>query len=1429
MILMPKKYVAHNSLLPIYLAWQLEPHTGNYNLCFSYKLKEGKDVNLLIAKTQELIKLKAHLRQTFVLQKGKLIVHIHNELPAEVDFFTCTTAEFPALEKTLIKQAHDVNVKSAIKVNVLNFSDCSDFVVLFNIHHILLDGYSLDTFILGLNQLINDEKIVTENALQYILKVKRERNLPEKRNTPGFNAYLNQVQAIAKTVDSCLINNKVPVIHVTEVLPEYLLQQLSSFARTFSLSLFNLLLLAWGLFVANLFNQKYALVSYPVNIRSDKSIDGCFINLVTQPLSLEQDDTYASLIGVANQNMKMFKQVARTKLSDKLDLSTIPNFSYSSLVKPLDLVIEDRYFAAKTYPQIANSNISLKYREFGGELHFSCDILSDLFPEPLGASLLSRFFNYLDQLLAKPDTSITRFALTFTEEKQKLLYAFNDTDVAFPHTKTIDQLFEAQVEKTPLATALVFEAQELTYQELNQRANRLARCIRKKYQQEIKQEFVPNTLVAMFIERSVEMIIGILGIIKAGGAYVPIDPHYPAERIAFILKDTNSQLILTQSALQKNLSEVSGTIKQIILDENNASNEEDQNLSSHNCADDLMYVIYTSGTTGKPKGVMVEHRSVVNVLFSLYEVYQLEENPRATAYTNYVFDVSVAEIFTVLTQGGELHLLGKERKNIKQLSAYLNKKEINTAYLPPAILAILPRVDYPALNTLIFAGEPCAQEVGRYWLKRCKLYNYYGPTETTIYSTGKRVSSRNINEIGNPIRNTRTYVLDSNLNPVPVGMKGELYIAGIGVARGYLHQEGLTQERFIKNIFATAKDAKKGYLRLYKTGDLVRWLEDGNLEYIGRNDFQVKLRGYRIELGEIENILSTYPEIKQAVVLLQDKEGDKHLIAYYLADKKLNEESLMEHLSQNLPDYMLPSGLVYLQKLPLTLNGKLDRRALPIPKFVNAAHYQPPRNKQEQLICNAFVKTLDLERVGIQDDFFRIGGNSIKAIALVSELQDNFDITITDIFNHKTPWQIAEHIPFEKNTFHQRLEQIKQSYQAKISPALERKFANKLAEYSQAIDNLPDAYQPKLIINILLTGATGYLGCNLLNQLLELTDYNIFLLVRAESDQAAFKRLNQKFQFYFGQTLDGLAGLRVFVFRADLEKSDLGLLPKNYQTLVTKVDSIIHAAALTKHYGEYDKFYAANVQATINLLELAKLTELKDFHYISTASVLIDGADPDSNHCVFTEDDSAESLHESLNVYVKTKCEGEKQVIKYRSKGVASNIYRVGNLAFSLNNGQIQENIEDNGFFNRLKCLINLGVIAKEIAQEEISPVDQTAQAIVKIFDKQELANNTYHVFNPHAVNLAELMVEDKFISMKILAINEFVDVILKCLDNLSQAELVERFLLHQGWLNDWDLRSREVQVFQERTGVILRSLGFEWSSITKSVFHKYLENMIKK
>jgi len=604
-----------------------------------------------------------------------------------------------------------------------------------------------------------------------------------------------------------------------------------------------------------------------------------------------------------------------------------------------------------------------------------------------------------------------------SDELHQLLQKWNDTKKNYPLDKCIHQLFESQVERTPDRVAVIYENKQLLYKELNQRANQVAHHLRSL-------GVKPEVLVGICFERSLEMVVGLLGILKAGGAYIPLDPSYPQERIVYMLSDSQMSVVLTQKKLVLRLPDQEARVVCLDTDWHKISLEKDENPTCGVSPSNLAYVIYTSGSTGKPKGVMIPHRAVINHMFWMQETFPLTEVDRVLQKTPFSFDASIWEFYAPLLAGSQLVMA---RPGGNQDGAYLIKvikeQKITILQLVPSFLRMLLEINgietCTSLRRVFCGGEALPVKLQERLNAKldATLHNLYGPTEAcidaTFYTCSDQEHHQQIVPIGRPISNTQVYILDQYLQPVPIGVPGELYIGGASLARGYLNRPDFTNDKFIPNPFSDEPEA-----RLYKTGDLTRYLPDGNIVFLGRMDNQVKIRGVRIAIEEVESTLEQHPQVSQAVVIArEDQLGDKRLVGYVVLNSGQNPTTnkLRNFLQQKLPDYMIPSTFLILNKLPLTPNNKIDRNALPDPDQSRPNLSVPfvlPRTIVEQQIADIWTQFLELEYIGIHDDFFELGGHSLIAPQIISRLQQTFEIEfqLRILFELPTVAEIAERI-----------------------------------------------------------------------------------------------------------------------------------------------------------------------------------------------------------------------------------------------------------------------------------------------------------------------------------------------------------------------------------------------------------------------------------
>jgi amino acid adenylation domain-containing protein len=647
---------------------------------------------------------------------------------------------------------------------------------------------------------------------------------------------------------------------------------------------------------------------------------------------------------------------------------------------------------------------------------------SDLFDEATIARMAVHYQRLLEAIVADPHQRIMALPLLGADEREALLAQCCESTKEYPKQQCLHHLFEAQTARAPDNIAVTCDQQQLTYQELNQRANRLAHQLRGA-------GIGPEALVAISIERSLEMIIGILGVLKAGGAYLPLDPSYPAERLAFMLRDSQAKVLLTQQSLREALPMYQGQV--ICLDEDwlKAAPDNDEDPSVPISPDNCAYVLYTSGSTGMPKGTMITHYNVVRLFQATDSCFDFDEHDVWSMFHSYGFDFSVWEMWGALLKGGRLvivpYWVGRSPEAYYNL---LSEQGVTILNQTPAAFRQLIRHEqnvgrsqFLRLRRVIFGGEALELESLRPWYEmhgdeQPQLVNMYGITETTVHVTYRALQLADIGKgsvVGRGLDDLQVYLLDEVLEPVPVGVAGEIYVAGGGLARGYLNRPELTAERFIPNPFSTQPGA-----RLYRSGDIGRYLTDGGIEYLGRADQQVKVRGYRIELGEIESVLGQHISVREAVVVTREaKSGERSLTAYVVPDlgQEIQVSELRGYLKQKLPEYMMPASFVILDALPLTSHNKLDRRALPDPEPYHPAlesTFIQPQTEMEKTLCDIWQTALQIEGVGINDNFFDLGGHSLLVVQVQhSILQDlNITVPIVDLFLHPTISSLSKHL-----------------------------------------------------------------------------------------------------------------------------------------------------------------------------------------------------------------------------------------------------------------------------------------------------------------------------------------------------------------------------------------------------------------------------------
>ncbi|MBW4594670.1 MAG: amino acid adenylation domain-containing protein [Brasilonema angustatum HA4187-MV1] len=928
-----------------------------------------------------------------------------------------------------------------------------------------------------------------------------------------------------------------------------------------------------------------------------------------------------------------------------------------------------------------------------------------------------------------------------TPESHLLLKEWNQTQADFPKNLCIHQWIELQVKVTPDKVAVIFEDEQLTYRELNRRANQLADYLRSL-------NVEPEVLVGICLERAsyggatltLNLLIGLLGILKAGGAYVPLDPAYPQERLEWILEDSQIKVLLTQQNLLERLPKHQAQVVCIDTDEEIIAVASEENPKTQVTPENLAYILYTSGSTGKPKGVQIEHRCVVNFLNSMRKEPGLTQEDVLLAVTTICFDIAGLELYLPLIVGARIVLASREvASSGEQLSKLLAKSGATVMQATPATWRLLLAAGWQGNKQLkiLCGGEALTPGLANQLQELVhSLWNMYGPTETTIWSAVYKVEPGNIQvPIGRPIDNTQVYLVEPQLHgkldplkPVPIGTAGELLIGGAGLARGYRNRPELNSEKFIPNPFSD----KPGE-RLYRTGDLARYLPDGKILFIGRIDDQVKIRGFRIELGDIEAALSQYSGVREVVVVAtEDNPPDKRLVAYLVREpstQRLCLRNLRSFLQEKLPKYMIPSVFVLINSLPLTPNGKVDRRSLSRSRFAStlsrsgyASTLQPPnqdtpvlndafvapRTKVERQLAQIWTQVLSINSIGIHDNFFELGGHSLLLVQMLARVRETFqlELPVLSLFQAPTIAGLAEAIEGRGDSTDLYAEAV----------------------LDQAIRPVTEPQR------LFLTGATGFIGAFLLCELLrEFPQAKIYCLVRATSAYVGKQKIRQNLERYL--LWNNELNSRIIPVVGDLSQPLFGLNEQQFGELTREIDVIYHNGAFVNLIYPYAALRAVNVLGTQEILRLASLFKVKPVHFISTLDVFQSPAYQEMK--VILESDELADCEGLSNGYAQSKWVAEKLVMTAKERGIPVCIYRLGTIVGHSQTGASPTN---DLISRMLKSFIDLKIAPDLDLTLNLTPVDYVSRAIAYLSRQKGSVGKVFHIGNPQPLPMRQLV-----------------------------------------------------------------------------------------
>ena len=1399
-----------------------------YNMPGAVLVEKILDIEKIKKVFSRILKRHSILRTRFIFKDNDIRQQVESNVDFETPVFYNKKDEIKNIVMNFSKP-FNLEKEPLIRMEV-HYIDNKETLVLMDAHHIIMDGISLNNFIIEFERLYNGDNL-KNIPIQY-----KDYSVWEEKYNESDDIKEKEDYWVNKFKNSEFEQLNLPYDYkatalrsyngdrVTNIIDEKKFRKIERYAKKIGVSPYMFFISVFYILLYKYTGQSEIILGSPIANRDKnemKRMVGMFVNNIVTKANINSEETFQNFLNemreqilddISHQPYPFDMLVKR--LGIKTDNSRNPlfdvMFTYQNNQENILKLDNTETQIVEINNNIAKFNLSLEIKPKSHTINI--EYCTDLFKKETIERLFEHYINAIDFIMNDVNAKIKDIEIISNTEKNKILYEFNDTKMEYPKDKTITELFEEQVEKTPNDVAVVFEDNKLTYKEVNEKANQLARYLREE------KNIKPNDIVGVMLPRSIELISTLIGVLKSGACYIPIDPTYPEKRIEYMLENSDAKFLLTNEELFQKLNfenRINVYSKEIKI-------QDYHNLKNVNTSTDRSYIIYTSGSTGLPKGVVLKHQSLTNLCSYLNKnvefLHEDCEYKNMASVTTVSFDIFVFETLVCLPRGLRIILANEDEQRIPQhLNELIKKNNVQLIQMTPSRMQIfLDNIDeIPNLNQLKYvtlAGEALPLRLRDELLKLGvkKVYNGYGPSETTVFSTFTDVTKMNEINIGIPISNTQIYILDRNLNIVPIGVAGELYISGDGVGLGYLNREDLTNERYINNPFFSNSV-------MYKTGDICKYDNNGQIYYLERADNQVKIRGLRIELEEIENKMLEYPSIKKAKVIKQTIGNREIISAYYIATKRIRITELRKHLYSKLPNYMIPSYFTALDDFPYTPNGKIDKKSLPIPNGILQSeknNYIAPKTDLEIKLVSIWENILNMKPIGIKDNFFELGGDSILAMTLnVQLLKITNKITYSDIFAYPTIMQLAEKIE----------EKISNEKEEKDLTYLNKKYEKILNENM----NIPLVINENKCENILLTGVTGFLGIHILDEFLKKENGKIYVIIRKDPGQTINDKLTNKLHYYFNEKYDKYVNNRIITLEGDISKSGFGLNQEELFKLGNSVDLIINSAAKVSHYGNYQEFYNTNVKSVEKIIDFANAFKKKIFH-ISTLSVsgnsLVDEyyVEQKINKEIDFCEDNFYIGQSFENVYIRSKFEAEKRILDAIQKGTDAYILRVGNLMPRREDGKFQENISENAYITRLKTFIKIGYLPQYLKDGylEFTPIDSTAQAIMSIVKHTNTQNRIYHVFNHNHVYLKDLLKEIN--SIKIITDDEFKEKIKSILKS-SDLNVINTLL------NDLDKNlnlnyNSNIKIKSKHSIELLKQYGFEWPIIDKNYINYILE-----
>ena len=1359
-----------------------------YNIPYLLKLDKKVDLDKLAEAIDSTVAAHPYLKtRLFMSDEGEV-------LQKRNDAFTYKTQIINGMNRETLVRPYMLFNEQLFRFEI--HRTCDGNYLFLDIHHIVADGTSLGIILNDINRAYSGEKLEVEEYTSYDLALDNRDALASDAYKNAENYYKSVFENAGGSIN--FYPDKSGAAPTAEMYhretSEFSVQDVKAFCKKHGITENVFFISAFGITLGKYNFRKDAVFTTIYHGRNDSRLSDTVGMLVkTLPVYCDFSGSTADclnavqqqLINSMNNDIYPFSQISH-EFNIKADAMVIyqgDNFAFDNIGGEYAQEEPVQLNAAKAPVSIS---ISIERNKFVFEIEYR----GDMYNEETIKYLADNLETTADGILREYEPADIR--LMFEEETKM-------EDDPSHAGKTFVDLFREAVAKYPDRPAVKDGMGELTYKELDHMSDYVAQKLTQN-------GFGREKVAGILCGRTKEYAVAYIGVMKAGGAYVPLDPEYPQSRIEYMLKDSEAENLLV---IDRYRSLVGFYDQNVISLDDVAAESKDFALSVELTApkpENLAYMIYTSGSTGKPKGVMLEQRNLLNLIEYILMTRKLTPDDIVAEFASFCFDASVIDLFAPLTAGAVLYILPESiRKDAVAVGKFIKEEKITTATFPTQMGELVAELldDAPSLKFVTLGGEKF-----KYYRDRTyQMINGYGPTENTVSSTEFWVDKQYDNiPIGKSQRNIRSYIVDENMKRLPVGASGELCHAGRQIARGYHNLPEKTASVFVENPFSVCDEDK----RLYRTGDMVRMKGDGNIEYIGRIDSQVKIRGYRIELGEIEGALLKHDKVKNAAVIVIEKGGNKYITAYYTGEI-IPEDELKLFLNPLIPDYMMPSFFVHLEKMPVTPGGKIDKKALPVPEVTTTAStaYVEPVTAVQIKLCEIFEKALGIEKVGIEDNFFELGGSSLTASKVaVMCLSKNISIVYADIFKYPTIRELSA---------------IVDNSEAFENPQSENEFSSYNYNRIQSVisgnveENVNQVTKEE-IGDIMITGATGFLGIHVLKSYLDNYDGKVYCLVRKGKYESMEKRMMHMLMYYFDNPCQELFGERIICVDGDITSKEQVEKFADY-----KFNTIINCAACVKHFAAGDVLEKINVHGVENLIEFCKNSGRRLIQ-ISTVSVAGEGSDgvPPMSR-VFNEND----LYIGQNItneYIRTKFLAERAVLEAVSSGLDGKVIRVGNLMSRNSDGEFQINFITNGFLRSLRGYEAVGKFPIGAMHEvtEFSPIDSTALAVLKLV-QTDRRFTVFHACNSHHIYMADLIyaMRSHGFDIDIVSDEEFEAAVKEFAKNSDDSDVVSGLIAYTAH-NENEIYTLDYS--NRFTAQVLYRLDYKWP-VTDD---RYLESAIE-